>query len=297
MCSDCRQRPNLVSRDWVFVYSLSRCRNAPAFFIEINAVIEILREDFGDEVAIEKTIVESHKQSQQKSFYSEMCECFGIDVPNKNITGSQLRSLIIEYLMRAARSHSNRVLLIVDEASLMLDFDYHYLMDIYNRLEYFGVSLICILVGTEHMAEQKKHFRNIGENQIIGRFMVNEFVFRPVAGINEIREVLRGFDRDIMYKDVPLTYDMFPVNYSNGKRLAQEAENIAEAIKKIVFDVGKGKVKMSNPLSIQMQYLIMAIELVMRQHGKYGKGETWPCKDDWINALNMVGFKEALLCI
>lgn len=262
----------------------------------INAVIKILREDFGDEVAIEKTIVETHNKSQQKSFYREMCDNLGIDIPSKSTTGSQLRSLIIEHLILAGRSHANRVLLIVDEASLMLDDDYHYLMDIYNRLESFGIRLICVLVGTEIMAGKKKHLISIGETQVIGRFMVNEFVFRPVTGTGEIKEVLKGFDRDIMYNGAPLTKDMFPANYEDGKRLALEADNIACAVREIVSDTQSKKSKNKTEVSIQMQYLIMAIELVMKENGKYDGTEVWPCKKDWADALYKVGFREALLC-
>lgn len=271
----------------------------------VKTVVEALNHKHGKELSIMRTVIETHRKGENRVFYEEMCRNLGLRWHKARPSGSELRSLVVNHMIVEGRKKKNKIMLIVDEASKMLVEDFNYLMDIYNRLENCGIRLICVLVGTEKLAKIREELIRSGELQIVGRFMIHSFEFRAVVGVDEIREVLSGLDSYVTYHGRSVTEDVFPENYRQGRRLADEAENIAEAISDIRDSaaairkaaVGKRQNEPSSLLQttvIQMQYLTMAVELILKSQGKYSGDEKWPNKEDWEEALKKSGFLIAM---
>lgn len=268
----------------------------------INAVTQMISEKYRGQIAIMETIIDTHRKGENRLFFEEFCRNLGLEWHVKRPSGSELRSLVIEYMIMEGRKNGNKVLLIVDEASKMVVEDYDYMMDVYNRLEKNGVSLICVLVGTEKLLETKKEMSWNVESQVVGRFMVNEFEFSPVKDIEELRQILNGFDTHIKYDGRSLTEDLFPESFKEGKRLGDEAESIEKAIvtikreraseKKRLGITKGGGINMNQ--MIQMQYLIMTIEMIMKKQGRYSGKEKWPTEKDWLETLKLSGFPHAI---
>ena len=276
--------------------------------VSVKAAVKYLEKTMGEDVAIKSTLISTHVKSEPKRFYAEICDNLGFNF-TKSSRSYNLKTLIVTYLIQEARKKNNQVLLIVDEANLMLETDYSYLMDIFNRLEAKDIRLTVVFVGTEELLKMKSSMMANNQAQILGRFMVRTFTFKPITGVEEIAEVLKGYDKTVKYLGVPVVEDCFPINHSLGKRFVDEADNVVNAINSLKEEILKEysaqkptkdtrrvcSKMVSSEVSIPMQYLTLAAEYILKNYGKYsGNTEKWPNEKIWKNALRCAGFREVL---
>lgn len=67
-------------------------------------------------------------------------------------------------------------------------------MDLYNDLDHYGITLTTILVGQKELVHQRSAFINGEKFQIVGRFMRQEYQFKGITSLNDLKICLMGYD-------------------------------------------------------------------------------------------------------
>jgi len=206
-----------------------------------------------------------------------------------NIKRDRLTKFLIE---RTESSGTNRVIMFIDDAQRLFEIQYGWLMDIYNELDNYGISLTVILVGQEELIHQRSAFIHAKKAQIIGRFMVHEYKFTGLKNSGDIQTCLKGYDADSEYptnSGWSFTRYYFPDSFCEGKRLESCAEDVYDAFKNLRQEVGQLK----NTFEIPMQYLTLTIEYALRSFGVSGENVEWLSKSHWKDAILNSGYLEA----
>jgi len=197
-----------------------------------------------------------------------------------------LRNRLILALQEEASKHSDKVIMFVDEANLLLEPDYHYLMDIYNRLSMVGTDMLTVLIGTKELLLSRNVFAKIDKQQIINRFMIFDYEFTGIKTPKEIQEILMSYDYKSVYPEgtkMTFTRYFFPDAYDDGERLSNYAKELFEAVEEnICFNKGEN-------ISIPMKDLTTMIEYVLKTYGVEGESVYWPDISKWKESLNYTG--------
>ena len=89
--------------------------------------------------------------------------------------------IVNRIIVNALDTKYRRAILFVDEAYLLHDKEYLWLIDIYNELNLNDILFTVFLFGTRELKEQKTGYIRAGKKQIVLRFMVNEFEFMGIT--------------------------------------------------------------------------------------------------------------------
>lgn len=143
------------------------------------------QECYGEDFPVIMWDVTDHAVTQ-KNFYSTLLTAMG--VPHKtNSTALTLRERTLnELVLRANNTIFHKVVIMIDEAWRFAENDFSWLMDLYNVLRRSDIQLTCFMFGTWELRELKETFKRNGKNQIVERFMNNEYQF---FGIRESAEL------------------------------------------------------------------------------------------------------------
>lgn len=133
-----------------------------------------------------------------------------------------------------------------------------------------------MFVGQMELKNRRTSFIELGRHQIIGRFMTKEHAFRGIESLEDIEEVLNGYDNQAEWppnSGCSFTRFFFPEAFDQGHRLLEFANYLYTYIT---------EVRKSNSLFgktvIPMQYLSGTIEHIFKQFGKYNS-----CPNEWIS--------------
>ena len=176
-------------------------------------------------------------------------------------TAEVRRHRLIEYLhARAVGGGDNRVLLIADDAQLLGERQYKWLMNLHNALDKRGVSLIVFLVGQPELVTVRTALSQQHKNQIIGRFMVSSSTFRGLRSKAELRSTLTGYDEAEWPEGSGISYTahFLPRAWAGGWRLTALAEALWAACNAASLSAKQGAVK-----ELPMQYVSRAVEALL----------------------------------
>ena len=67
-------------------------------------------------------------------------------------------------------------------------------MDLYNDLDHYGITLTTILVGQKELVHQRSAFISGEKFQIVGHFMSQEYQFKGITSLNDLKICLMGYD-------------------------------------------------------------------------------------------------------
>lgn len=224
----------------------------------------------------------------ERNFYSSLLMAMGDPEPNKGTTALVLKNRVLNVLTELACAGNSdtmysedgmpglrRIVLFCDEAYLLDEKDFNWLMDLYNNLRHNKVYLTTFLVGTEELQALKAHFISLQKDQIIGRFMIDEHEFSGIRTKEEMALCLSVFDTEMRIpgiygeKIIPSQY-FFPEAYARG-------EGLYSMLTDVFWDVfqdmkEKGKIPYDD---IPMKYFIRSIMSTMTVYGKNGIQEKY----------------------
>lgn len=265
------------------IYGRSRVGKTRA----ITYISEELRNNFGAELPIYVYCATDYPATQ-KTFYSSLLTVMKHEDPHRG-TAVQLRQrLVNRIIVNAIGTKYRRAVLFVDEAYLLTEKEYIWLIDIYNELYNNDILLTVFLVGTPELKEQKISFMRTGKEQIIQRFMTNEYEFHGIRNLKEMMACLDFMDEEIYIPNtgekVILSKYFFPLAYEDGIRLIDYAGDIYSAFRELQM---KYNVKSNE---ILMKHFVDAVLYCMKMYGIHGKAHYKPVKEEWTDAILNIGF-------
>lgn len=94
----------------------------------------------------------------QKTFYSSLLTALEHEEPHKGTAVQMRQRLVNRILMNALDTKYRRAILFIDEAYLLSDKEYLWLIDIYNQLNLEDVLFTVFLFGTRELKQQKTSY-------------------------------------------------------------------------------------------------------------------------------------------
>ena len=253
----------------------------------IHYLSEHLRDKYGTELPIYTLCATDHVPTQ-KTFYSSLLMSLGHEEAHKG-SAVQLRQRIVNrIIVNALDTKYRRAVLFVDEAYLLSDKEYTWLIDIYNELNLNDILFTVFLFGTVELKKQKKGYISSGKKQIVLRFMVNEFEFMGITNEREAVICLSSIDKPFIIKgysdEIILSELFFPLAYADGMTLSSYAKDIWEAFMEII------KTNKINTKQVLMKHFMDAVFYCMKIYGFYGKKLYAPTKAEWLDSIKESGF-------
>lgn len=195
------------------------------------------------------------------------------------------RQRLIDFLTLNGTSNKYRsVILFIDEAQCLETQHYNWLIDYYNKLEKEKVKMFVFLVGQEQLNAQKQIYKAEHSDQIVQRFMIEEYKFSGLKSEEDIKTFLECYDTE---SDFPansgwsFTRYFFPEAFSTGERLAQFSKQIYEHF------VGlRQKNNIKGPFEIPMHHMVKAVKILFLDYGYGSKGyKVWISMGYWQQSI------------
>ena len=249
-----------------------------------------LKEEYGKEFPIFSILCSQHKPSENK-FYTDMLREVGHGFYSQGKAEVKKERLINFFIEEAEKSNQGKIVLFIDEAHMLFEQDYNWLIDIYNQLDRKKINMTVILVGQEELKHQRSSFIVSKKNQIIGRFMVQEYKFSGIKSLQEMKICLDGYDFSSEYpadSGWSFTRYFFPEAYDNGYRLTNDAEVIFNSFQNLRLENN-----IKSEFEIPMQYFTLSINNCLSTYGANGKNVYWPSKMNWEQVIQDSGYLES----
>lgn len=256
----------------------------------ISCLEVYLKNEFGENLPIFRMYCSHHKPNENR-FYTDLLRDIGHSGYNIGKAEAKKDRLIKYFIERAESSGSHRIILFIDDAQMLYEQDYNWLMDIYNQLDRYGISMTVILVGQKELLHQKSAFISAGKMQIIGRFMVHEYKFSGVKNIADLTTCLSGYDETSEFptnSGYSYTRYFFSDAYDEGHRFKKDVQMIFSKFQKLRKDA-----QIRGELEIPMQYITLSVDNCMKNFGRNGKGVYWPSAMEWEESIISSGYVEA----
>lgn len=276
--------------DWVsmnecgaIIYGESRVGKTRA----IRYISTHLQEKYSLQLPI-YTFTATDHVSTQKTFYASLLAAIGHEDPHKGTAVQMCQRLVNRIIVNALDTKYRRAVLFIDEAYLLSDKEYLWLIDIYNQLNLQDILLTVFLFGTKELKQQKSEYIASGKKQIVHRFMVQEFEFLGITNQKDAAICLASIDKPIRIpsckNDIILSELFFPLAYKDGNRLSKYAEDLWEA-----FELVKREHNIPSG-QILMKYFMDAVIYCLKHYGTYGKDIYQPTIEEWKESIISSGF-------
>ncbi|MCA1319375.1 ATP-binding protein [Sutcliffiella horikoshii] len=202
------------------------------------------------------------------------------------------RNRLSNFLMdKGDQTIRKQIVLFIDDAQRLTDIEFEWLMDIYNELDSFGITLTTILVGQNELTHRRSTYLTTAK-QIVGRFMVHEERFYGVREMDELSYMLSSYDEITEFpvgSNCSYTNFFFPNGFNKGFRLENEAEYIWSSLLELRAENGINK-----KVEVPMHYLISIVNHVLLEYGANNVDNIdWPTKTLWKEAIKVSGFIHA----
>ena len=226
--------------------------------------------------------------STQKTFYASLLVAIGHEEPHKGTAVQMRQRLVNRIIVNALDTKYRRAVLFIDEAYLLSDKEYLWLIDIYNELNQQDILLTVFLFGTKELKQQKTEYISSGKKQIVHRFMVQEFEFFGITNQKDAAICLASIDKPIRIpsckEDIILSKLFFPLAYNDGNKLSKYAEDLWEAFELVAreHNIPSGQ--------ILMKYFMDAVLYCLKHYGAYEKAIYQPTIKEWKESIIGSGF-------
>ncbi|MFS0672582.1 MULTISPECIES: ATP-binding protein [Ornithinibacillus] len=230
------------------------------------------------------------RNPNENRFFEHLLKDIGHELYNIGKVDAKRDRLINFLFERGNRSIRNQIVLFIDDAQRLGTVEYEWLMDVYNELESYGITLTTILVGQKELSNRRNTYLT-SDKQIVGRFMIHENRFYGLREPEELAFLLSSYDDVTEYptnSGWSYTRYFFPVAYSEGLRLENETEVIWQCIQEI-----RAKAGVKHKIEIPMHYMIAIINYVLKKFGANEGNERWPTTNMWLEAIIESGYVNA----
>lgn len=161
-----------------------------------------------------------------------------------------LRGRLFDHLASLAQSQgAHRLVLLIDEAQNLTRSEYGQLVYIYNELERRGLNPFMMLIGQPELLELSTRWLRAETLQFLGRFSSTTHEFQGI-GLDDIGEVLSGFDDDSEGPESSAAYRTSPGAYAEGWRVAQLSGAMRLCVENLLHAQD-----ITQPVRLPMQYL------------------------------------------
>lgn len=254
----------------------------------ISYLVNSLPIDFGENTPIYHIRCRKYKNPNENFFFEDLLKGVGHALFSNGKSSVKRTRLLMFLIERAEFSGKSKIIIFIDDAQRLEELHYDWLMDLFNELDQYGITLTTILVGQKELVHQRSAFISGEKFQIVGRFMSQEYQFKGLETINDLKICLMGYDDYCEYpsdSDWSFTKYFFTDAFLRGYRLQQSAEEIFQVIIDLRREFG-----LSQKVEIPMQYITLAIEYALKRFGS--NGLDLPCieKSHWEEAIKNTGY-------
>ncbi len=221
-------------------------------------VLSAIQEVFGTLPFVEVPIRKQHLHNEG-AFFQYLLKCCRHRYYSKGSVTDKRDRFLEAMLNRARRSVTRTVILFIDEAHQLDELEYQWLQNISNELDAAGARLFCLLVGQHDLSSKRDSLILDGFEQIVGRFMTEEWSYRGLNSAEEIKVVLAAYQESFYPEKAkggrPFLSYYVPIAFKSGWRLAPLATLLWEAYQATWKSLGGD----ASELEVPMQYLSSAI--------------------------------------
>lgn len=183
----------------------------------------------GDSVSVVSAEVLFHKGGiSEGAFWGDLLR--SMKRPTAKRRPEERRELFVGRLVEAgSRSEKKKVVIFIDEAQLLDDALFKLLIGVHNELwRLYQIKCAWILVGQPELETVVSTFIAEGKRQIVGRFMVDTYVFQPLIGIADFVAAIECYDLHLRHPaDGPSFSEHFaPAAWESGYRLVSDGDMI-----------------------------------------------------------------------
>ncbi len=235
----------------------------------IQYLADSLHTEYSEDFPIIRWDITNHAVTE-RNFYASFLMAIGAKNPTKGATALILKQRVLELLTVAAcETKYRKIVIFIDEAHLLDQKDFYWLMDLYNVLSRRDILLTTFLFGSHELKELKTLFLSTGKEQIIGRFMMNEYEFYGLCSKEELKMCLISFDNPVRLPSsespVRLMDVFFPEASMDGKSFANDLSDIYWDM----FEDIRSRFNIHNK-DIPMKYFIDSFCICLAIFGKDG---------------------------
>jgi len=256
----------------------------------LHYISKELKKDYGKDLPVYILNMTEHRPSA-KYFYSEFLKAIGHSEAYKGTVPMMKERLIDTLVLGSRETQYRRAVLFIDEAFLLTEKDFIWLMDIHNNLDMRNIHLTVLMFGTDELKSIKSAYCQAKRFQIVERFMVEEYEYKGVTSARDILACLHNMD--IPMPNYPgkliLTQTFFPAAFADTERLVSCANMMWDAF------VSLSQESNAPGTDIPMKYFMKAVVHCFRTYGKYGKGIYFPDKAAWVDSVGNSGLKKSIM--
>lgn len=238
-------------------------------------------------------LTKEHNKPNEDVFFSEVLKDVGHQLYSTGKAFAKRERLSSYLIEKAKAAGQRRTVFFIDDAQLLHEAHYKWLMDISNELDRHRISLTAFLVGQDELLNQRSVFFEEEKYQIIGRFMVAPYKFYGIREVNDLKECLICYDEDSIYPDGSgwsFTKYFYPEIFEDGFRLSSYADMLHNVFIELRREAGLRK-----QFEIPMQYLTRTIEYALKYFGCEGDNLRELTPLNWKKAIANSGFIQAEL--
>ncbi len=228
----------------------------------------------------------------EKNFYASFMMAMGFNYPKYQTALALKERVLNELIIRAVETPYRRIIILIDEAWKFYEKDFSWLMDLYNNLIASDIQMMTFMFGTRELRDLKATFKQCGNDQIIGRFMINEIHYSGINSEKELQFCLASMDRlhvvSTGYEKLKESVLDFYFPNADGKTFFDLADKYYEAFMK----VREQHRVMSE--DIPMKYFIDSFVICLNLYGICGDmAVVFPDIQELINCIEMSGYGES----
>jgi len=223
--------------------------------------------EYGPDFPVIKWNLTDHVPTE-RAFYSDVLMSLGCTSPTKGATAMVLKERVLnEMIILGHKTPYKKIVLVIDEAWLLSVRDFQWLMDLYNRLADHCITLITFLFGTKELLDLKKHLKINGKEQIVQRFMLNEYSMCGMMDPSEILVCLMDLDEQFMESsEKVLVRDFyFPNATREGRRFSDLADDFYRS-----FTTLRAQYSIKEQ-DIPMKYFMKSVTFLLIRYGRLSK--------------------------
>lgn len=199
---------------------------AVARFTEVSHAI------FNGHVGCVSTEVEPDTVKAAKPFWGGLLRAMDVNVPGPKSAEARRDWFIGRIIEAAVETPSNKVVVLVDEASLLSETTWLLLLGVDNQLRHVhDVDVTWVFVGQPELADAPAILLGVGRREVVGRFMADRYCFRELSGLADFERALSGFDTVKREGEkCSLSERAHPEKFARGWRFRDEKEVIFRAL-------------------------------------------------------------------
>lgn len=157
-------------------------------------VLGSLREVFGDRVPWIEVSVRREIVTSERAFFQNILLSLKHKYYNRGTAADRRDRTTEALLARACRSPIRTVILFFDEAQLLNEAHYYWILNASNELERTGHRLFSLFVGQHQLVHRRSTFLAEGLEEIIARFMTEDWQFPGLSSADDVRRCLVEYE-------------------------------------------------------------------------------------------------------